>query len=546
MPRDLLLTGAGRLLVEAQGGTTMATVQENTVNAAPPPADSGHIVLRCLGATLNASLYYNRVLTGAATGSGAGILADYRASADGLVKIHANEVRGSFSAGGILVAEGLGGNPASTFSARVYNNVVLSPGPGIAFGVFDGTIDAQVLNNTVAGAFWAVRTQSWPGGGAGARVNGTVRNNLLTGVRGIEVGGFAVGFTNDYNLINVSSGSNVTLGPNTITAPGLLAGPSVPRPLPGSPAIDAADTGTLAFGLLLNGIPAVDADGLRRITGASGAADIGAYEVGDRAILHKTSAGNVSGHISRIDHPVAGASGARVFATPNFNVGGTTAGVAYNLPYGVWFAPPWSLFNENFAAVPLGAHFNLRVPAAGSGLFTHLASASNVSGSRTEIDNSAVNGFSDRIILVSQNWTAGSVYNPHPVGVSFAGDEGTGRWSIHNLDGAALPVGTGYNVYAQLPSPNAFRVSAGELFGTTTITLDHRLLNGIPCAQVQATRFLGPAAAADHYDVTYSAALGRWQIKSYATMPFGTQFHVLVDAAQVAVCTDVIFADGFA
>jgi hypothetical protein len=106
-----------------------------------------------------------------------------------------------------------------------------------------------------------------------------------------------------------------------------------------------------------------------------------------------------------------------------------------------------------------------------------------------------------------------------------------------------MPVGAGFSVYYQQPSPNAFRVemqNAGIL-----LTIDHPLLNGTPCARLIATRMWPGSAASNHFDAYYYTALQRWAIFSYATMPAGTQFNVLVDPAQVAECTDRIFANGF-
>jgi hypothetical protein len=64
-----------------------------------------------------------------------------------------------------------------------------------------------------------------------------------------------------------------------------LVGDATPR-LRASPAIDAADTNTLGLGIIINGLPVTDADGLRRIKGATNKIDIGAYESGDVSFAH--------------------------------------------------------------------------------------------------------------------------------------------------------------------------------------------------------------------------------------------------------------------
>jgi hypothetical protein len=84
--------------------------------------------------------------------------------------------------------------------------------------------------------------------------------------------------------------------------------------------------------------------------------------------------------------------------------------------------------------------------------------------------------------------------------------------------------------------------------GSNTIPLDHPLLDGVTCAQPIVTRVdTGTAVAGGHFDVYYDDSSSRWKIHGYeaAGIAPGTQFNVLVSPAQVAACTDVIFADGF-
>lgn len=73
-------------------------------------------------------------------------------------------------------------------------------------------------------------------------------------------------------------------------------------------------------------------------------------------------------------------------------------------------------------------------------VFTHVASAANITGNTTKLDypNPAATDF----VLVTPNWTAGAVYNNHPIGVYFT----SGKWAIFNQDLTAMPVGTAFNV----------------------------------------------------------------------------------------------------
>ena len=103
----------------------------------------------------------------------------------------------------------------------------------------------------------------------------------------------------------------------------------------------------------------------------------------------------------------------------------------------------------------------------------------------------------------------------------------------------------GFNIYAQEPSPNAFRVTAtsGNLDSGQQVRLDHPLLDNTPCARPQVTRLLGAGPVIGNFDIYYGG--GKWWIFGYGGIGLGEQFHVLVDPAQVFDCTDRIFADGF-
>lgn len=544
-------TGNG-ITVIAYDGTVEAMLYDNRVSGQPLGLNGALVTLSAQGGALEASAYYNHVAsTGAGIVDGSGIFVDVAGGGSGTVKLHANEVRGGFSRASIFVSEGLFSSTPSSFDARLYNNVVvgngIAAGTGIGLTPKDGTIDAQVVNNTVTRVATALSVNNWSDAVTPV-VDGLVQNNLLKGERAMFVNpAMAAAVDNDYNLLD-GAVINVTPGANTIAGPAGLVSDQQPRLAAGSPAIDAADTATLGFGLIFNGLPATDADGLRRIkdTGTN-SADVGAFESGDISFLHAAAPGTIGGHITSIDHPATnGAPGADLFATPNFDGDGSNPDVAMPHPYGTWYASGyWTVFNEDIAAMPAWADFNLFVPAAGSGVFRHTATIDNTSGRTTQLDHGSLNDLPDRIVLATQNFSAGGVYNPHPIGVFFFSFGGPGAWLVANLDLTDdMPTGAGFSIYAQEPSPNAFRVTATA--GNTsegTLRLDHPLLDGIPCAQPVATRMFDGNAVTGAFDLDYFG--GHWHLFGYSGMPLGTQFNVLVNPAQVAACNDVIFADGF-
>lgn len=555
--RELVLTRApgatgNGIRVVAYGGTVDAMLYDNRISGQPLSLNSGLLELSAQGGTLEASAYYNHVAsTSSGNASGSGIFVDVAQGSGGTVKLHANEVRGSFSRAGIFVSEGLFSSTPSTFDARLYSNVVVGNDPGQDTGISltpnNGTIDAQVVNNTVTRTRNALAVTNW-NDAVTPVVDGVVWNNVLKGERAMFVNpAMAATVDNDYNVF-AGATVNFTPGPNTIAGPAGLVSDQQPRLAAGSPAIDAADTATLALGLIFNGLPVTDADGLRRIKdGGTEDVDVGAFEFGDISFLHTATPDSIGGHISRIDHPATnGAPDADLFATPNFRGDGGNPDVGMPNPYGTWYSSgEWTLFTEDITAMPEWADFNLFVPAPGSGVFRHVATAGNTSDWTTQLDDSSLNDLPDRIVLATQNFSAGAAYNAHPIGVFYFSLGGPGAWLIANLDLTDdLPLGAGFSVYAQEPSPNAFRVTAtaGNSDGLW-LRLDHPLLDGTPCAQPVATRMFDGSAVTGAFDLDYYE--GHWWVFGYSGMPLGTQFNVLVDPAQVAACNDTIFADGF-
>lgn len=533
--------------IAALAGTANATVYHNRVSATPASINSGLIELAASGATMNAYAAFNTLVRSEDGNTGGGIFVDVTAfggvPGGGYFAAFGNEVRGSFGRSAIFFSEGLFSATASTFSARAYTNAIVCGsdgfGQGIGFVPDNGSIDLQALNNTAIGCADGIYTLLWQGGTGG--FTGTVWNNLLVAERGLELGVAGTGVVNDYNLINASS-NNATLGPHTITAPAQLSSSAPPRLAAGSPAIDAADGTTLAFGIIDNGFPVLDADGLRRLK--LGGADIGAYEFGDVSFHHAADAANSSSNVTALDDPATnGNAGAYLFGTRQ-----TTYGFpVVDHTFGIWYsAPSWTLYYEDFMLpMDVGAQWNVFVPAAGAGAFAHIASAGNTSGAGTTIDDAMTNALADRIVVVRHDWTRDATYLDHPVGVFYTGSGGGGRWNIGNMDGAAMPVGIGFDVYAQPPSPNAFRIDMPV--GSPGVVLDHPLLNGVACAELHVSRVYNPASGTHtaDYDVRYMSPPGQWMIASSEAAIGGDAYNVVIDPAEVAACNDRIFADGF-
>jgi hypothetical protein len=471
--------------------------------------------------------------------------------------VFANEVRGDFRGGAITVSE-LAGAASPPVTARLVNNVVVGPGSlvggparnGISVLTGNAGIDLSAVNNTVtstrSGLFLGLAV-----GGASGTIAGDVRNNLVAfnhgGLLLDDGSGTAAGVGNQANLVYGNSVNSYTPGPGTVLSDPLLLSTAYPRLRAGSPAINAADSAYVGLLLAVNGLPLVDGDGMRRIIGAGASGvDIGAYEFGDTSFVATKPL--VGGHSFALDHlSTNGQSTVRPLLTDR-----SLASNPY--PAGVWYAGTvWEVFNQGGSAQPMtvGTTFNVFVPGVGGptgASYRHVATAGNTSGGTTRLDQGFLNGTTEAIVLATGSWIG--VYNDNLFAV---GNDcvapGPNCWFLRNEDIAAMPLNAAFNVYAQDPSPNAYvhRVETpNRPFPYDLTLLDHPLLNGVSCADVQVT--LRAAVGNDNpYGARYDKPRGRWTIVNagVAEMPLGARFNVLVNPRQVFECTDVIFVDGF-
>ncbi len=115
----------------------------------------------------------------------------------------------------------------------------------------------------------------------------------------------------------------------------------------------------------------------------------------------------------------------------------------------------WAIFNEDGAAMPVGAVFDLSMDQAlhtgFQAAYIHTATAGNTNGNVTYLHESAAaftNSNSAGWIRVTQVWTPGGVCscitNPHPIGLWY--DAVAGRWSVYNVDHTPMPAGAAFFV----------------------------------------------------------------------------------------------------
>jgi hypothetical protein len=514
------------------------------------------IEVRAHRPTVVGRIQFNR-LTSFGASDGSGIHANAaRGSLE--LDVFANEVRGDFRGGAIQVGNGLGvgtGASSAPVTLRLISNVVAGNGAatggdrnGVDIVVRDADIDVVAANNTVSGTRGGLAFRRYLPGSVGD-ISGELVNNLIAYNQvGLSLAAWPA-IANRYNLLYGNGFDIFAPGPGTVFADPRLRSIQFPRLRPGSPAIDAADTVFIGLLLGVNGFPQVDADGMRRIIGGGTlGADIGAYEFGDTSFA--SSKAVPGSNYFALSHPATDSQpSVRPVLTRNFGLNG----VANPHSIGAWYSSPaWYAFNQGGETMPVGAAVNVFVPGLGGGgaSYAHVATAANIGGDHTRLDNAYLNGTNSALVLATANWahSGTGVYNNHPIAV---GNDclvpGPDCWYVVNQDGAAIPVNAAFNIYAQDRSPNAYRHEVTPLNrspdGSET-TLDHFLLNGTPCAQVHVAR-TASLLTNETYDLRYAA--DRWRIFNHLgiEMPLGARFFVLVNPRQVFECTDLIFADGF-
>lgn len=427
--------------------------------------------------------------------------------------------------------------------------------------------NVSALNNTVVHGNYGL---ALAGLGASNPSNVRVANNLVAfnAAKGIWVETGSVSHSAPNNLVFGNGWTDWTGGTATVTADPLLEDPAYPRPGNGSPALDAGNN-TEASSLLF------DANGERRL--AFGTVDIGAMETnGDGAsVITATASNSAFNEVAVTPFPVPLIASDKLVATAHRNTP-ALAGSAQRLGVYLNGGPSiWSLFHQDFTqAVELGQRFSVLAPFAGKTGIAHATSASNVSGSTSRIENSALNGFSFAIAIPLQTWTG--VYHDVPISMAWTNGSG-GRWQIRNEDGSAMPVGMTFNVaVAPLLSPNAAQILSGGQ-SSTALPLFHRLLDDNACAAPLIGRTDDPLDSSTTLNtqglsVEYRApsgpgAPGRWFVVAEANtsvsaasnsvpdgavtpaFPPNAAFNLIVDGGQAESCraprSTALFSNGF-
>ena len=239
----------------------------------------------------------------------------------------------------------------------------------------------------------------------------------------------------------------------------------------------------------------------------------------DKIYVHTATLENTSGQITFINHPdLNGNPSANVVFSQHWD------GVFNDNPTGLYYDVPtnsWTIFNENSAAMPAGAKFNIYI-ADDSQVYTHIATAANTSGNITNLDIPGVN--SGTYLFYSNYWNPNQVYNPLVYGNYF---NGTVR-ALYVEDGVGIPMGAAFKVMvgsAVSALPATFTSGPGNIDGAAMM-LDDPILNGNPNATFVYAHYWGiggvpfQVSLPHNTGIFYNTTTNMWGIFNQDLTPF--------------------------
>jgi len=154
-------------------------------------------------------------------------------------------------------------------------------------------------------------------------------------------------------------------------------------------------------------------------------------------------------HVTEIDQPTLNNQpDALAFVTQDWNPPeGTT--VYNDHVVGVYYASGrWRIFNEDFAAMPSGAAFNVMAAPLGSpNAFRHvvIAGVNTTPDSITGVSHALLDNNPCAVLQVTADYDPNFVYDAHVLSTGY--DYVSRRWFLRHVDGAPMLAGAAYNVW---------------------------------------------------------------------------------------------------
>jgi hypothetical protein len=172
------------------------------------------------------------------------------------------------------------------------------------------------------------------------------------------------------------------------------------------------------------------------------------------------------------------------------------------------------------------------VHASGNGdptAFTVTATSANTQGYIMAINSPNTNNGPNLNIQVTQVWPGN--YDSHPTAVYY--NTLVGEWDIFNEDGAAIPLGTSFNL-SVAPNDNAgyfqFTATASNLNGDSMF-IDNAQVNNHPNAVLFATQNWTGTSNPHEIGVWYDAFAQKWAVfnEDGAMLPAGATFNLVLE-----------------
>ena len=257
---------------------------------------------------------------------------------------------------------------------------------------------------------------------------------------------------------------------------------------------------------------------------------------------HVATAANTTANWTELDNnSTNGNPNAFVVVTPNRGTGTTFD----NHPIGVWYDAMqgrWAIFNQDKAAMPVGAAFNLYAlsrylpNSSQSAAVLDVASSSNSKNNWTYIDNPITNGNPSAFVNVTLAFNPGDkggVYDSHPLGVWY--DTSAQKWAIFNEGSMdAIPNGASFNLLIDTSVINGVfqqTATSSNTSGNHT-DIDNTATNNNPAEIVFATPNFNPSTQSGTYDASNIGVYyhnGKWAVFNgdNAAMPLNAAFNIV-------------------
>jgi len=190
-----------------------------------------------------------------------------------------------------------------------------------------------------------------------------------------------------------------------------------------------------------------------------------------------------------------------------------------------------------WAKITVLAPTSTPAPATAGAMFVQVASAANIVGDSTYIDDPRTNNQPNLILFITQNWNPGGgtgTYNKASVGVWY--DTSVHKWAIFNEDQSSMPVNAAFNVW--IPSSGAsllLQTATGSNTNQNYTLINDARTNNQPNLVLMITQNWNPGGGAGKYNppsvgVWYDSVFHEWSIfnEDRSAMPLNAAFNVLI------------------